>query len=292
MVLFRGHFGSSESFCRCACAITFSVQQFCSTRSFVGILASRRHGPRRVLALRLLSLLPAGSCPPKLLPGLRKAESSLHHHGSAVHAGARQHLASFAMGKKGQRQGNQMQRQAGTKAARSSDDWCCKLRHGPDGQPYRNFGDRRSCNRCQVAKGSCFLCKAGQVLGKAPASNLAERQVSLRQLDYAKRLQVKDAQIARLKQEVSAARQPLSEVEDAADADALQQEIDRLSLFCQACNKHDPDSAHTKEVAAALQEARKRKAASKPLHTQVLVVEKKLEGKRKTLELGRKTFQD
>ena len=78
------------------------------------------------------------------------------------------------MSKKAQkRSGNQSQRQSSARAARSTDDWCCKLCCGQDGQAYRNHGHRTSCHKCQVAKGASFLCKVGDAHGQGPGPGSA-----------------------------------------------------------------------------------------------------------------------
>ena len=106
----------------------------------------------------------------------------MHHHGSSVPARAKSHLALLEMGKKSSaREGNQAERKARAGEVRSADDWCCKACLGPDGQPYRNFGDRKVCRKCQVPKGSCFLRKADATNSRCPSSSIAERQARQRQ---------------------------------------------------------------------------------------------------------------
>jgi hypothetical protein len=68
-------------------------------------------------------------------------------------------------------------------------------------------------------------------------------------------------------------------VED--EADELTKEIAGLQEVYAACKKHDPESEFTKEFASKLEEARARKAASKPLQAQVPAVEFKLAKKRR-----------
>ncbi len=210
------------------------------------------------LSLRLLGQIPPGCCPTNLGPGLLRAAAALNHHGSAVPKLAKSHLALFAMAKRkrgGARQGNQAQRQAGARAVRSPDDWCCKLCLGADGRAYRNFGDRKSCNKCKVAKGSCFLGKADEADGRAPSTTLADRQIKRQRLDnQAKLLQAKDAQIAKLKQEVAAARHQPGDADDAptADADTLQQEVDRRTYVrrgsCRQQGTADPVTEHNDDA--------------------------------------------
>jgi len=53
-------------------------------------------------------------------------------------------------------------------------DWVCKFCKGQNGQPFRNFGSRSSCFKCNIAKCKCF---AKEVPGTRPAQTLAERQV-------------------------------------------------------------------------------------------------------------------
>ena len=128
----------------------------------------------------------------------------MNHHGSAVPARAKSYL--LEMGKKGDaRQGNQTERKTGAGAARSAADWCCKLCLGPDGMAYRNFGDRKVCRKCQVAKGTCFLYKADEASSGCPSSNIAERQVRQRQAsledsnrELRQKLAAKERELAKL----------------------------------------------------------------------------------------------
>ena len=90
------------------------------------------------------------------------------------------------------------QRTSDDKAARSAEAWCCKICQAPDGTPFRNFGDRRACHKCGLAKGSSFLRKADETPKRPPSSNMAERQAK-------QRLQSKDSEIARLRKELEAA---------------------------------------------------------------------------------------
>ena len=91
------------------------------------------------------------------------------------------------------------QRTSDDKAARSAEAWCCKICQAPDGKPFRNFGDRRACHKCGLAKGSSFLRKADETPKRPPSSNMAERQAK-------QRLQSKDSEIARLRKELEAFR--------------------------------------------------------------------------------------
>jgi len=99
-------------------------------------------------------------------------------------------------------------------------------------------------------------------------------------------------QVEELKKQTAGGETGAETTEDSSEADALQKEIDRLSEFLSACYKLDPESEHTKKVAAELEGAKKRKVASKPLRTQVLGIERKLQSKRKSLESARNTLQE
>ena len=79
------------------------------------------------------------------------------------------------------RKGNQADRAASSRAARSIDDWTCKVCTGRDGAAYRNFGDRKSCHKCGITKGACFLAKVEKSSG--PATNKAARQAFSGQKD-------------------------------------------------------------------------------------------------------------
>ena len=49
---------------------------------------------------------------------------------------------------------------------RRKDDWCCKFCLDGSGQPYFNFGDRETCNKCGKGKGECHKGSYAQVVGK------------------------------------------------------------------------------------------------------------------------------
>ena len=135
------------------------------------------------------------------------------HHGSAAPSavlgflgcdGGRGEFQEGAMAKE-HKGGNQRQRAADHRAARSSDAWCCKICLGSDGLPFRNFGDRKACHKCGLAKGSCFLRKSDVASKRPPSSNMAERQAQQRQAtledsnrELRQQLAAKERELARL----------------------------------------------------------------------------------------------
>ena len=56
--------------------------------------------------------------------------------------------------------------------------WLCRSCHGPDGEPWRNWADKTNCHKCKVAKGRCFLAKAGAVRGSCPTTSARQRDAA------------------------------------------------------------------------------------------------------------------
>ena len=56
-------------------------------------------------------------------------------------------------------------------------DWLCRTCKATDGTPFKNFGSRDACFRCNVAKGKCFKVNVAARPPQAPRA-LAQRQVS------------------------------------------------------------------------------------------------------------------
>ena len=95
---------------------------------------------------------------------------------------------------------------------------------GADGAAFRDFGDRKACHKCGIAKGACFLRKADAPSGSSPSTSMAERQAR-------QRLQAKDSEISKLKQELQALRRPPSAEAEAPEASTPAPDGGQLDLL-------------------------------------------------------------
>ena len=206
------------------------------------------------------------------------------HHGSRIPARVQAWLE--AMPKPGRRRGNQQRRKDDSAASRSADAWCCKMCTGADGAAFRNFGDRKACHKCGIAKGACFLRKADAPSGSSPSTSMAERQAR-------QRLQAKDSEISKLKQELQALRRPPSAEAEAPEASTPAPDGGQLDLLKkQLAFKEDclraAKSASLDEDAAAVEaqisQLRADIAKAKSPETQHEVAHRKIKKAKRDLE--------
>ena len=170
-------------------------------------------------------------------------------------------------------------------------DWLCKSCKGRDGQAFRNYGHRSTRLKCNVAKGSCFWKKIDAAPPRA-GSTLAERQVLQQALDekYAKRLQQKDAELANLREKLrqsEVASTNISEEEQRDKKEDADADIEVLKSDIQKLESIQGSDERLQQVLsgkrARLEELRREKQASRPVHQQLRDVQAKLDRKEKFL---------
>ena len=171
----------------------------------------------------------------------------------------------------------------------SKNDWLCKSCVARDGQPYRNFGSRSTCNVCGLSKGTCFGKKA-EASPPGAQPTFAQQQLRQQKGDerHANALKKKDAELARLKAELQKREkgaelgsQTASSGQTTETEETQSVEVDAKTKGLEECIKHlealpdvvkelMPDySSLLASKKAALQDAIAAKWSSKPLKEQL-----------------------
>ena len=168
-------------------------------------------------------------------------------------------------------------------------DWYCKSCKGRDGKPFRNFGHRAECHLCHISKGSCFWKKIDPGPPRA-GPTFAERQVLQQKLDekYAKKLQQKDAELARLKEQLrkrgdTAGGEDASTEQEEAKED-IEAELEQLKAHVKALEKIPGAEVVLAEKQAELEAAVQKRQAARPVRQRLRGLQSKLDRKEKTLK--------
>ena len=150
----------------------------------------------------------------------------------------------------------------------SKPDWICKSCLGPDGKAYRNFGFRSACKLCNIGKGTSFGGPAAS--SKPPAQRTyAAQQVQAQKKDeraqqqqpQQKAHQRLQQEVAKLKQELQAARTKDSDKNSEDDNDKDLKELERRKLLYA---KLPGEEQKVKDLEARIAECRGAKASSLP----------------------------
>ena len=186
-------------------------------------------------------------------------------------------------------------KQQGWKAGgggKSSSDWMCKKCVGADGTPFRNFGCRMQCMRCNGHKQWCHL--ANVPVDPPRKVTLAQKQVRDQQRadkeTRAKNAKL-EAELAKVKKDLAAVTGKGQAAEAAMDVDDEEPKDKRKAI--QLAKKQiawfeEQPQAHLQEMAnpmrAQLAELQREQVAARPFSQQIRDLESKAERKRKAIK--------
>lgn len=170
--------------------------------------------------------------------------------------------------------------------------WLCRMCKHDDGKPFRNFTDRKTCHKCKVAKGACFLRNAPRDPGSPSVSVRKGTQQSGPQLvgagwqQFSKRIEAME-KLLQAGHQAKAAKSAVEPGAASPEPDAeWQKEMVELNEHIKKL-----ESIPGPEVAAALEVKKERRAellaahrAAKPVDEQITDVEGALERKKKALQ--------
>ena len=177
----------------------------------------------------------------------------------------------------------------------SQDEWMCKSCVGRDGKPWRNFGHRDTCFKCNLKKGVCFKFKATpkepsfsmrptfaeKQVASQKEVELKKREAELKKREYAIALQETKLKDAAAESAALAPGQPVDDTAmEEAEAAGSGPSVEALREFLEAAIKlggeEDPAVAPARR---RLDEAIAKRDAAKPLASRAREAEAKLRKK-------------